>query len=90
MTCTTLCHVGIARRTVPFNDIKFSMKPDVAVTDEVSDCHSPRETTQTFMKNCAECHHGKGIKKVKLMIAMPLSKGSFKEKAASASGETEQ
>src|SRR4030043_2008978 len=30
------------------------------------DCHSPREAHgKTFLKNCANCHHGKDIKKVK-------------------------
>jgi hypothetical protein len=29
------------------------------------DCHSPRENHgKTFLKNCATCHHGKGIKAV--------------------------
>jgi len=67
MTCTTLCHVGIEKRTVPFNDIKFSHETHIAGNGQrCSDCHSPRENHgKTFMKICAECHHGKGIKKVK-------------------------
>ena len=67
MTCTTLCHVGIERRTVPFNDTKFSHETHVAGHGmRCSDCHSPRENHgKTFQKNCAECHHGKVGKKVK-------------------------
>ena len=30
MTCTSLCHVGIEKRTVPFNDIKFSHETHAA------------------------------------------------------------
>jgi len=67
MTCTTLCHVGIEKRNVPFNDIKFSHETHSAGKGQkCSDCHAPRENHgKTFMKNCAECHHGKEIKKVK-------------------------
>jgi len=67
ITCTTLCHIGIERRTVPFNDIKFSHETHVMGNGlKCSDCHSPRENHgKTFQKNCAECHHGKKIKKVK-------------------------
>ena len=67
MTCTTLCHVGMEKRTVPFNDIKFSHETHVAGKSlKCSDCHSPRENHgKTFQKNCADCHHGKEMKKVK-------------------------
>jgi nitrate/TMAO reductase-like tetraheme cytochrome c subunit len=66
MTCTTLCHVGIETRSVPFNDIKFSHETHVAGNGlKCSDCHSPRENHgKTYLKNCARCHHGKEIKKV--------------------------
>ncbi|PIV20647.1 MAG: hypothetical protein COS40_11655 [Deltaproteobacteria bacterium CG03_land_8_20_14_0_80_45_14] len=67
MTCTTLCHVGMEKRTVPFNDIKFSHETHVGGKSlKCSDCHSPRENHgKTFQKNCADCHHGKEMKKVK-------------------------
>ncbi|OGP96557.1 MAG: hypothetical protein A2157_12920 [Deltaproteobacteria bacterium RBG_16_47_11] len=67
MTCMTLCHVGAERRTVPFNDIKYSHETHVVGKGlKCSDCHSSRENHgKTFRKNCADCHHGKGIKKVK-------------------------
>jgi nitrate/TMAO reductase-like tetraheme cytochrome c subunit len=67
MTCTTLCHVGIEKRAVSFNDIKFSHETHIAGNGQkCSDCHSSRENHgKTFMKNCAECHHGKETKKVK-------------------------
>ena len=67
MTCTTLCHVGIEKRTVPFNEIKFSHETHVTGKSlKCSDCHSARENHgKTFKKNCADCHHGKDIKKVK-------------------------
>jgi len=67
MTCTTLCHVGMERRTVPFNEIRFSHETHVMGNKlRCSDCHSSRENHgKTFQKNCAECHHGKGIKKVR-------------------------
>ena len=67
MTCTTLCHVGMEKRTVPFNDTKFSHETHVVHNGlKCSDCHSPRENHgKTFQKNCANCHHGKEIKKVK-------------------------
>jgi nitrate/TMAO reductase-like tetraheme cytochrome c subunit len=67
MTCTTLCHVGIEKRTVPFNDIKFSHETHIAGNGlKCSDCHASRENHgKTFQKNCAGCHHGKEIKKVR-------------------------
>jgi len=67
MTCTTLCHVGMEKRVVPFNDTKFSHETHVSDKRlQCSDCHSPRENHgKTFQKNCAGCHHGKQIKKVK-------------------------
>jgi len=67
MTCTTLCHVGMEKRVVPFNDTKFSHETHVTRKSlKCSDCHSPRENHgKTFLKNCADCHHGKEVKKVK-------------------------
>jgi hypothetical protein len=67
MTCTTLCHVGVEKRTVPFNDIKYSHEIHVAGNGlKCLDCHSSRENHgKTFLKNCAGCHHGKKIKKAK-------------------------
>ncbi len=67
MTCTSLCHIGIEKRAVPFNDIKFSHETHVLGSGlKCSDCHSPRENHgKTFQKNCSDCHHGKKIKKVK-------------------------
>jgi len=67
MTCTTLCHVGMEKRTVPFNDIKFSHETHVSGKGlKCSDCHAPRENHgKTFQKICAGCHHGKEIKQVK-------------------------
>jgi hypothetical protein len=67
MTCTTLCHVGMEKRTVPFNNIKFSHETHVFKNGlKCSDCHSPRENHgKTFQKNCANCHHGEKIQKVR-------------------------
>jgi hypothetical protein len=67
MTCTTLCHVGMERRVVPFNDIKFSHETHVVRNAlKCFDCHSLRENHgKTFQKNCAKCHHGKEIKQVR-------------------------
>jgi len=67
MTCTSLCHIGIEKRTVPFNDIKFSHEThSLGLGLKCLSCHTPRETHgKTFMKNCVECHHGKGVKSVK-------------------------
>jgi hypothetical protein len=67
MTCTSLCHIGMEKRTVSFNDIKFSHAThSLGQGLKCSSCHSPRENHgKTFMKNCVECHHGKGIKSVK-------------------------
>lgn len=67
MTCTTLCHVGMERRIVPFNDVKFSHETHVAGSGlRCSDCHSPRENHgKIFQKNCAGCHHGKEVKSLK-------------------------
>jgi len=67
MTCTTLCHIGIEKRAVPFNDIKFSHETHVLRKKmKCMDCHSSRDTHgKTFYKNCRDCHHGKEIKKVK-------------------------
>ena len=66
MTCTTLCHVGVERRSVPFNDIQFSHMTHIEGDGQkCADCHSSRENHgKTFMKNCADCHHGRGTKKV--------------------------
>ncbi|HUL36612.1 MAG TPA: cytochrome c3 family protein [Thermodesulfobacteriota bacterium] len=67
MTCTTLCHVGIEKRAVPFNETKFSHQTHIAGKGQkCSDCHSPRENHgKTILKNCAGCHHGNETKKVK-------------------------
>jgi hypothetical protein len=67
MACTTLCHVGMEKRTVPFNDVRFSHETHVIKNKlRCSDCHSPRESHgKTFQKNCAECHHSQEIKRVK-------------------------
>jgi nitrate/TMAO reductase-like tetraheme cytochrome c subunit len=66
MTCTSLCHVGIERRSVPFNDIRFSHGTHASgLGMKCADCHSPREQHgKTYLKNCARCHHGKEMKKV--------------------------
>ena len=65
MTCTSLCHVGIEKRKVPFNDIKFAHESHVGNGLKCSDCHSPRENHgKTFLQNCAKCHHGKQLRKV--------------------------
>ena len=67
MSCASLCHVGIERRTVPFNDIKFSHETHIEGNGlKCLDCHAPREKHgKTFMKTCARCHHGREINKVK-------------------------
>ncbi len=67
MSCASLCHVGIERRTVPFNDIKFSHETHVEGKGlKCLDCHTPREKHgKTILKTCAGCHHGRGIKKVR-------------------------
>jgi nitrate/TMAO reductase-like tetraheme cytochrome c subunit len=65
MTCTTLCHVGIEKRRVPFNDTKFAHASHVGAGQKCSDCHSPRENHgKTFLQNCATCHHGRQMKRV--------------------------
>jgi hypothetical protein len=65
MTCTTLCHVGIEKRKVPFNDTKFDHASHVGAGQKCSDCHSPREAHgKTFLRSCATCHHGKQMKRV--------------------------
>jgi len=55
------------KRTVPFNDIKFSHETHVTGKSlKCSDCHASRENHgKTFQKNCADCHHGRENKKVK-------------------------
>ncbi|MGQ9645361.1 MAG: cytochrome c3 family protein [Thermodesulfobacteriota bacterium] len=67
MTCTTLCHVGMEKRAVPFNEVTFSHETHVVGNQlKCSDCHASRENHgKTFQKNCADCHHRKEIKKVK-------------------------
>ncbi len=67
MTCTTLCHIGWDRRTVPFNEIKFSHETHVLGNGlKCENCHSPRENHgKTYLTNCQECHHGKKITKVR-------------------------
>jgi nitrate/TMAO reductase-like tetraheme cytochrome c subunit len=65
MTCTTLCHVGIEKRKVPFNDIQFAHASHVGNGLKCSDCHSPRENHgKTVLQICKKCHHGKQNKKV--------------------------
>jgi len=65
ITCTTLCHVGIERRRVPFNDIQFAHGSHVGNGLKCSDCHSARQNHgKTNLQICAKCHHGKQIKKV--------------------------
>lgn len=65
MTCTTLCHVGMEKRSVPFNDVTFAHGNHVGNGLKCSDCHSPRENHgKTVLQICAKCHHGKQNKKV--------------------------
>jgi hypothetical protein len=60
-TCTGLCHVGLEKRPVPFNEILFPHDGHMGMDLECLDCHSPREEHgKTFLANCAGCHHGKG------------------------------
>ena len=62
-TCTGLCHVGLEKRIVPFNEIQFPHAGHMEM--ECLDCHSPREKHgKTYLKNCAECHHGDGAGQV--------------------------
>ncbi|MFB0508295.1 MAG: cytochrome c3 family protein [Thermodesulfobacteriota bacterium] len=64
-TCTSLCHVGLERRTVPFNEIQFPHDVHMGMDLQCRNCHSPRENHgKTYLKNCAECHHGDGAGKV--------------------------
>lgn len=67
MDCTTLCHIGIERKVVPFNETKFSHKTHVERKGlGCSQCHSPRENHgKTFYKGCKDCHHQKEMKKVR-------------------------
>lgn len=65
-TCTGLCHVGLEKRLVAFNEIRFSHGTHVQMDLKCLDCHSPRERHgKTYLKNCAQCHHGKGEGEVK-------------------------
>jgi nitrate/TMAO reductase-like tetraheme cytochrome c subunit len=66
MTCTTLCHIGMEKRVVPFQDSKFSHETH-AVKNKLKclDCHSSRENHgNTFLNNCSECHHGEKSQKI--------------------------
>ncbi len=67
MTCTSLCHIGMEKRTVPFNDIKFSHQTHVLRKGmKCADCHSSREDHgKTFFKNCKDCHHGRQVRQPK-------------------------
>jgi len=66
MTCTTLCHVSIEKRSVPFNDVTFSHETHSAgLAMKCTDCHSPREIHgKTYLKNCTGCHHGGQVRKI--------------------------
>jgi hypothetical protein len=64
-TCVSLCHVGLEERTVPFNEIQFPHDDHIGMDLQCLDCHSSREKHgKTYLKNCAECHHGEGAGKV--------------------------
>ena len=64
-TCTGLCHVGLGERFVSFNEIHFPHEPHVGMDLQCLECHSPREKHgETYLKNCAECHHGEGTGEV--------------------------
>lgn len=64
MDCTTLCHIGMEERSVPFNEIQFSHKTHVEHMGlRCPQCHSPRENHgKTYFMNCKECHHRKETK----------------------------
>lgn len=63
-TCTSLCHEGIEKLSFPFGKVAFPHGPHVAEA-ECTECHSPRERHgETYLKNCATCHHGEGLGKV--------------------------
>jgi hypothetical protein len=64
-TCTGLCHVGLKERLVPFNETQFPHADHMAMDLQCLDCHSPRESHgNTFLTNCAGCHHEKGAGEV--------------------------
>jgi len=64
-TCTGLCHVGLGKLLVSFNEIHFPHEPHMGMDLQCLDCHSPSEKHgETYLKNCAECHHGEGTGEV--------------------------
>lgn len=65
--CTFLCHTGIEEKKSPFGKIAFPHKPHVIGKHlDCLACHAPREKEhgKTFIKDCKNCHHGKGVGKV--------------------------
>ena len=59
-TCTGLCHVGLEKRLVSFNETQFPHDGHMGMNLQCLDCHSPREEHgKTILTNCAGCHHGK-------------------------------
>ncbi len=65
-TCTGLCHIGLEKRSVPFNETHFPHGNHMEMGLGCLDCHSPREDHgNTHLTNCAECHHGAGTGRVR-------------------------
>jgi len=64
-TCMGLCHVGLEKRLVRFNEIQFHHGNHMRMELQCLDCHSPREKHgNTHLTNCAGCHHGAGAGEV--------------------------
>jgi hypothetical protein len=64
-TCTGLCHVGLEKRLVRFNEILFHHGNHMKMGLQCLDCHSAREDHgNTNLANCAGCHHGPGAGEV--------------------------
>jgi len=66
VSCLALCHGGIADKSVPFGSVIFPHALHVEGEDGCAKCHSPYvQHGQTHLVGCSECHHGKGMGKVR-------------------------
>ncbi len=81
VSCLALCHGGIADKVVPFGSVSFPHAAHMEEKDGCEKCHSPyAQHGQTRLVGCSDCHHGKGIGKVRCSDCHRAEEAMFRGK----------
>ena len=89
MSCLALCHGGIADKKVPFGSVTFPHAAHMEGKDGCAKCHSPyAQHGQTHLAGCSDCHHGKGIGKVRCSDCHRAEEAMFQGKGVKGIADT--